>query len=232
MNYLDAFQRPFQDLKKLTIGAVLNGIPVLNILTGLLVTGYTAEALRITLAKKNSLPPWQHFLDLFKKGVFLTLLWAIYSIPLFLALLTLLFKSAETLLEKTQPAALLADLLQQHWAYLVLLCLLFLATWYIALLATVHYIATYRFKDGLQLQVILSRAFTLTYLKAWIVSFGYTALVGIFLQALLTTIQSEGIEGIFLGIVYNLFAGYLTFATALTTMTLCGQAYRELARLR
>lgn len=229
MNYLDAFQRPFQDLKKLTIGAVLNGVPFLNIITGLFVTGYTAEATRLTLAKKNNLPPWNCFWSLLKKGVLLTLLWAIYSIPLFLVLLTLLFKSAQTLLEETQTSALLADLFNQHWAGLSLLILLFLATWYLALLAILRYISTYRFKDGLQFQTVFMQAFTLPYFKAWIASFAYILVVSILLQTILFTLQSDNA---LLGIIYNLFSGYLTFAVAITTMTLCGQAYREISKLR
>ncbi len=160
MNYLDAFQRPFQDLKKLTIGAVLSGIPLFNILTGLFVTGYAAEVTRLAIAKKDHLPPWRDFWMLFKRGFFLTLLWGVYSIPLFFALLIFLFKSAQTFLTETDPTALVEHLAQQNGAYLVLLIVLFLATWYFALLATIHYIATYRFKDGLQYSVIFSRAFT------------------------------------------------------------------------
>ena len=63
MSYLKAFQRPFQDLKKLTLGAILSGIPVLNVLTGLFVTGYTAECARLTFHQKNNLPEWKNFLE-------------------------------------------------------------------------------------------------------------------------------------------------------------------------
>ncbi len=229
MNYSAAFQRPFQDLKKLTVGAVLNGLPFFNIITGLFVMGYAAEATHLTLAKKNNLPLWKNFLGLFKKGVFLTLLWAVYSIPFLLALLVLLFKNAEALLEETSPTTILASLFQQQRNYFILLILLFLATWYFALLAVLHYISTYRFKDGLQLQTIFSRALTITYFKAWAASFGYTVIIWILLQALLFTLQSDNI---FLGIAYNLFSGYLSFAVSITTMTLCGEAYRELAKCR
>src|SRR3989344_5135601 len=186
MSYLKAFQRPFQDLKKLTLGAILSGIPVLNVLTGLFVTGYTAECARLTFHQKNNLPEWKNFLELFKNGFFVSIIWIVYCLPLFLVLLILLFRGVETFLQETNPEAFTQHLLQQNTYYLLLLAVLFLLTWYIALGAVFRYITHYRFKD----------------------------------------------ENILLGLVYNLFAGYLTFIAATTSMTIVGEAWKNVNKKR
>ncbi|HLD05626.1 MAG TPA: DUF4013 domain-containing protein [Candidatus Nanoarchaeia archaeon] len=229
MSYLKAFQRPFQDLKKLTLGAILSGIPVLNVLTGLFVTGYTAECARLTFHQKNNLPEWKNFLELFKNGFFVSIIWIVYCLPLFLVLLILLFRGVETFLQETNPEAFTQHLLQQNTYYLLLLAVLFLLTWYIALGAVFRYITHYRFKDAFQINTLLSQTFNPPYFKAWSVAFLYTLLISVVLQALFSTFKSENI---LLGLVYNLFAGYLTFIAATTSMTIVGEAWKNVNKKR
>ena len=227
-DYSAAFQRPFQDLKKLTIGAILNGIPFVNIVTSIIVTGYTAECARLTLKKNNNLPVWEMWGSLLKKGFLMMVIWGVYSIPLFLSILLLFFDNFEALLVM-DPKDFLAELVSHNWGAVLAVVAISIATWYFTFLAIIHYVANDRFKEAFAWQLIFSRALTVPYVKAWVVAFVYTGLTGVILQALLLTLPPESV---LIGLVYNLFSGYLTCVTAITSITLGTNAYIEIVKRR
>lgn len=82
---LDAFQHPFRDpqaVRKLLLGAVLNTLPILN----LLAFGYTLRLLEQVLeGEEKCLPQWEGFGDLFVRGVKVLFVGSVYvALPLLL----------------------------------------------------------------------------------------------------------------------------------------------------
>ena len=63
VDYGAAISRPFEDIKKLIIGCLLNIIPIVNFLA----MGYVFDAAKMTLGKKKGLPEWDNWGDLFMK---------------------------------------------------------------------------------------------------------------------------------------------------------------------
>lgn len=79
VEYLEALKRPFSDMKKLLIGIILGGIPLIN----LIVVGYTLVCTGFTSVKisKDSLPEWENYGDLFMKGLMSAIIGFILFIP-------------------------------------------------------------------------------------------------------------------------------------------------------
>ena len=67
MDYKAAFKRPFTDVKKLSIGALLYMVPTVNILTGLFSSGYLIECSK--KSKKGKLPEWDSWKKYFVNGL-------------------------------------------------------------------------------------------------------------------------------------------------------------------
>jgi len=91
MEYGKAFTFPQEDsewIKKVAIAGVimlLTFIPVLNIVTGLLMSGYTLEITRrVIQGQQPVLPEWTDFGGLLKKGLFAFVVGLVYAIPLIL----------------------------------------------------------------------------------------------------------------------------------------------------
>ncbi len=91
MEYGKAFTFPQEDsewIKKVAIAGVimlLTFIPVLNIVTGLLMSGYTLEITRrVIIGQQPVLPEWTDFGGLLKKGLFAFVVGLVYAIPLIL----------------------------------------------------------------------------------------------------------------------------------------------------
>lgn len=85
INYVDALKRPFKDTKKAVIGSVLGIIPIVN----LTVIGYSMESTGLTEdnVKRNELPEWKNYIDLFKKGLVAAAIGGLLLLPAIAVLL-------------------------------------------------------------------------------------------------------------------------------------------------
>lgn len=79
INYVEALKRPFMNTKKFVIGSVLGMIPIMN----LAVLGYSMESTGLTEdnVKRNTLPEWKNYFDLFKKGLVAALIGGLLLLP-------------------------------------------------------------------------------------------------------------------------------------------------------
>ena len=104
INYVEALKRPFMDTKKLFIGSVLGMIPIVN----LTVIGYTMASTGLTeeKVKKDNLPEWRDYVDLFTKG----LVAAIIGIILFLPAIAFLLGTVGTVLMSPALSIILGGL--------------------------------------------------------------------------------------------------------------------------
>jgi len=91
MEYGKAFTFPQEDkdwIKKVAIAGVvmlLTFVPVLNIVTGIMMSGYTLEVTRrVIVGEQPVLPEWTDFGGLLKKGLLAFVVGLVYAIPLIL----------------------------------------------------------------------------------------------------------------------------------------------------
>ena len=83
MEFSTALKRPFSDLKTFIIGSALSILPIINFFA----FGYILEAAKLTLKKKNTLPEWNNWGNLFVKGLLSVLIGFIYMIPGMIAMI-------------------------------------------------------------------------------------------------------------------------------------------------
>jgi hypothetical protein len=109
VDYLEALKRPFSDMKKLLVGIILGGIPLVN----LIVVGYTLVCTSLTKIKveKDNLPEWENYGDLFMKG----LIAAIIGFILFIPNSLVLFGAFETIVTSPTVNQMLGGISPDTW---------------------------------------------------------------------------------------------------------------------
>ncbi|MEA3378643.1 MAG: DUF4013 domain-containing protein [Nanoarchaeota archaeon] len=217
LDFNTAFRKPFTDYRKLLIGLVISAVssgiayagslggPTLvailslaSMLIGLFVSGYYLKTGELSLKNKKLLPEWSNWKELFMKGIFITVIGVIYSLPLILlglifAGLLLVFKI------KLLSIVLIALLL-----VLALFIVYFLPAGVLWFAKKQTLSAAFNFKD------IFKKAFTKIYLVAWIVSLAYSLLLGL----ILVIIPVVG-------------TSIASFISGLTGITLLAEAFRK-----
>ena len=109
VDFVKALRRPFSDTKKLFIGALLGIIPIVNFT----VIGYTLTSTGISKenGKRDGLPEWENYGDLFKKG----LVAAIIGIILFLPAVLVLFGTVGTVIISPAMSLIFGGLPMETW---------------------------------------------------------------------------------------------------------------------
>ena len=170
MDFQGAIKRPFSDIKKFIIGALLNIIPIINFLS----LGYVLEAADLSLRKDKSLPEWEEWGDLFIKGLkgfLIAIIWFIPAIVVFFALAgTAIFDIIRTnSLDMSSVAAFTTAL--------SLGGVLALVTWYLLPSAILSFVDKENFKAAFDLRTITKKAFKHDYFVAWIIGIGISIVV-------------------------------------------------------
>lgn len=109
VDFVKALRRPFSDTKKLFIGSLLGIIPIVNFT----VIGYTLTSTGISKenGKRDGLPEWENYGDLFKKG----LVAAIIGIILFLPAVLVLFGTVGTVIISPAMSLIFGGLPMETW---------------------------------------------------------------------------------------------------------------------
>ncbi len=173
-DYEKAIRRPFQDINKLIIGSFLSIIPIVN----LLVTGYFVYAAKNTMKKKDAIPEWDNWAELFIKGLSVAIIGLIYSLPalvlLFLGGGILVTVITDSMLARTMPALIAGG------GLLVLAGLFFLLlSGLIVPMALMSFVDKGNFGDAFAFGKILKKVFTMQYLVPWLVVLVYSAVASI-----------------------------------------------------
>jgi len=207
VDYEKAIKRPFQDVNKLIIGSFLSIIPIIN----LLVTGYFVYAAKNTMKKKDAIPEWDNWAELFIKGLSVAIIGLVYSLPgialLFVGIGSIIIGaiisgSAAT----TMYTAIVSG------GLLVLAGLLFLLlSGLIVPMALMRFADKGNFGDAFAFGEIIKKVFTVQYLVPWLVVLVYSAVAGI----------------LFLEIP---FVGYAiaSFVVGMTAFTVFAEVYTEI----
>lgn len=185
MEFSQAIKRPFSNIKSWIIGCALSILPIVNFFA----MGYTAEAAKLTLKKKNNLPEWNNWGSLFIQGLLIFVAMALYFIPALLSALIAGFSVLKGLLPAIisgqMDTAMLSGMISNlgsGLAFLGLAGLLFVAAWYIGPSAILAFISTGKFAEIFNFKKVFGKAFTGKYFVAWIVSIVVVLVLGLVLS--------------------------------------------------
>lgn len=219
VNYVEAVKRPFQDFKKLSIGAALYVIPLVNIITGFFGAGYAYRCAE----NQGELPRWKNWSELLQKGFFGLLISLCYAGPLVLlstVLIYLLGVPSNNLLMAEVPAF---PAVRFTMYSVVLVFLPAFIWWYTSSMAIVHYVKHDSFSAGFDLTAVLDMVLTKRYFLAAVSILAYALLLFV-LSAVLLSLVAFTIIGPFI------VQSFATFILLVTAMTVFGQVYDELDR--
>ncbi|OIO62752.1 hypothetical protein AUJ83_02370 [Candidatus Woesearchaeota archaeon CG1_02_33_12] len=223
VNFGEAIKRPFQDFKKLGIGALMYMIPWVSIITGFFSSGYGLECAKTAIKKKPNLPEWSDWGNLWIRGFLMFLISVIYFLPL--ALLSVLFvgplilkimggilsSNPETFIEGLGSAG-------NTLAFLGLLAVLIV---YVLPMAIMFFVEKWNFSDAFKIGDIFKKAFTSKYFVAWIILIVYAMVIGLIISSLaaVTTITV---------IIPLILMGFWNMTLTITAMTVFGEVYSEI----
>jgi len=223
VNFEGAIKRPFQDFKKLGIGALMYMIPILNIVTGFFSSGYGLECAKTAMKKDYNLPEWAEWGNLLIKGFLCFLISVIYFIPL--AIITAIISgpilsSSLNALISSNPQALVSAL-GAAGSTLVAVALIGLLTIYVVPTAIMLFVDKGNFSDAFKFGMVFKKAFTSKYFTAWIIVMIYSFVVGL-VAGFLSTITTVTV------ILPLIIMGFANMILVITSMTLFGEVYSEI----
>ena len=216
VNYGEAIKRPFKDIKKLSIGAVLYMVPLLSIITGLFASGYSLTAARTAVRRNFNLPEWQDWGTLFVNGLLAAIIGLIWFIP---ALIVWAVVAGTSIAAALQGGDVMAALGAMGIG-VVIAGLLTLAIAYISPIAVLAYAETGKFSAGFNFGAILGKAFTGKWFVAWLVALIWSIVVGV-IGGLLSAALAITI------VLPFVITGYISFITLVSSLTILGEAYGE-----
>ena len=210
MDYESAFKRPFLDVKKLLIGILLSILPIINFFS----LGYVLESAKLTLKKKNDLPEWENWKDMFIHGLSIFLVYIIYMIPtIILITLAIGFGFLKALIVWLIKGSLTISILEGIKTAAPLLISGMLLTFvvsYLLPIITINYIKTWKFSDAFKFKDIFDKVLTPKYFMCWII----VAVISTIIIGILHIIPFIGSK-----------IGF--FISAMISMTLFAQVYLE-----
>ena len=222
VNFEEAIKRPFQDFKKLGIGALMYMIPIVNIVTIFFSSGYGLECAKTSMKKKYKMPEWDDWGNLWIKGFLGFLIGLVYSIPLAIiaALVVgpILFKTLGGLVSSS-PQAFISGI-GSIGSALIIVALIGLLTIYIIPIAIMLFVDKGKFSDAFEFSIIFKKAFTSKYFSAWIILMIYSFAVSM-VAGLLSAITTITV------ILPLIITGFANMILIITSMTIFGEVYSE-----
>jgi hypothetical protein len=224
VDFEGAIKRPFQDFKKLGIGALMYMIPIVDLITRFFASGYTLECAKTAMKKKSKMPEWTDWGNLFLKGLSVFAIALIYAIPIGIIAAFMVVKAMQGIgwstMLSVQPEMIMSNIASLGLGFILFMVLLLLFS-YIMPMVLMFFVDKWKFGDAFKLGEIFKKAFTGKYFIAWIVimvySFAITFLVGII----------SGLTAITFIIPLILFA-FLNMVLMITSMTVFGEVYSEI----
>ena len=223
VNFGEAIKRPFQDFKKLGIGALMYMIPLVNIVTGFFSSGYSLECAKTAMKKNYKLPEWADWGNLWVKGFLCLLISIIYFVPL--AIIAAIMSGpilSDTLsaLISSNPQALVSAL-GAAGSTLVIVALIGLLVIYVVPIAIMLFVDKGNFSDAFKLGIIFKKAFTSKYFVAWIIVMIYSWVI-VMVAGLLSAITTVTV------ILPLVIMGFVNMILVITSMTIFGEVYSEI----
>ena len=211
VDYGAAISRPFEDIKKLIIGCLLNIIPIVNFFA----IGFVVDAAKMTLSKKKGLPEWDNWGDYFMKGLMVFLIGIIWMIPVMI-LGAIGFGGMWTSMMSGAMGGSIPNVfsLGGFGIAMVLAVLVGIIVGYLSPLGVFGYISSGNFADAFDFKKIFDKAMNADYFIVWLVA----AVIGIVLSAIGSAIP-------FLSMILSPAASFISMMIGIT---LIGSIYKNL----
>ena len=220
VDYLEAIKRPFSDLKKSGLAALLVWIPIVNFLTW----GYFLDCAKLSLSKRRELPEWSNLGDKFVKGLLFIVIKILYGIPLIIIMAVMMmnfvgemfqgnFLSIITSKDPNAVITMVNSLFLDPNVVGILIAAIIVGILisYLIPMATIMYVINWKFKDAFDFKTVFKKVMTKEYFSAWIV----VAVYSILLMSVGTFIPFVG------GIIATTLIG-------ITSYTIYGEVYKEI----
>jgi hypothetical protein len=220
-----AIKRPFQDFKKLGIGALMYMIPVVSFITMFFASGYGLECAKTAMKKKSKLPEWTDWGNLFLKGLSVFAIALIYSIPIGIIAAFMVVKAMQgvgsynTMLS-AQPEMIMSNMASLGLGFILFMVLLLLLS-YIMPMVLMFFVDKWKFGDAFKLGEIFKKVFTGKYFVAWIVIMIYSFVIG-FLVSIISVVTAVTF------ILPLILSAFLNMILLITSMTVFGEVYSEI----
>ncbi len=172
MEITKAIKRPFQDVQKWIIGCALNIIPIVNFFSA----GYILESANLTLKRKETLPVWQSWGDLFVKGLLTFFIGMVFMLPAFILLLIAgvkIFASMFSYGMRGSEWGFLNALFQNismSIGYVAVALALGIVACYLLPAAILGYVSSEKLGEAFKMRTVLKKSFTEKYFLAWVIS--------------------------------------------------------------
>jgi len=198
VDFTQAIKRPFADLTKFIIGAVLSIIPIVNFLA----LGYQLKCAKSAMNGKYDLPEWTEWGDLFVKGLVLVVIMVIYSVMVLIIPILLVVMWQMGMLGSSALEAVVMVILASFAALGI----------YVLPSVIMNFVANdFKFGAAFKVGEIVKKTLNKDYFVTWLVVGVYSIVVSIVLT--------------FIPIVGPAIA---SFATGVTSMTAFGELYPSL----
>ena len=191
----------------LFIGCLLNIIPIVNFLA----MGFVFDSAKMTLGKKNGLPEWDNWGDLFMKGLMVFVIGLIWMIPV-IVLAAIGFGGMWTSLMSGSVTNFFS--MGSFGISMILAVIVGIVVGYLSPLALFGYITSGKFGDAFEFNKIIDKAMNADYFIAWLVA----VVISIVLSAIASAIP-------FLSIVLSPAASFISMVIG---VTLIGSIYKSL----
>ena len=218
VDFAAAIKRPFEDIKTLIIGWIIGIIPIVN----LYITGYALNNAKKSLANDDKLAPIEEDIGgNIVKLIVAFIVSIIYMIPALILLFLGLGAAFTTMLTGGDISSIMATVLSGG-IFLILAALFGLLAAFFIPMAILKYLADGNFGAAFAFGDIFKKAFTGTYIIAWIVALVWTWIVGAVLGAIGAALMTFSP---FLVMITN---GLTLYIVAVSAYTMYAMAYREL----
>ncbi len=225
VNFEGAIKRPFTDFKKLGIGALMYMIPIVSFITMFFALGYGLECAKTAMKKKEKLPEWTDWGNLFLKGLSVFAIALIYAIPIGIIAAFMVVKAIQGIgsyntMLSVQPEMIMSNMASLGLGFILLIVLLLLLS-YIMPMVLMFFVDKWKFGDAFKLGEIFKKAFTGKYFVAWIVIMVYSFAIS-FLVGIVSAITAVTF------ILPLIISAFLNMVLMITSMTVFGEVYKEI----
>jgi len=220
VDYIEAIKRPFSDIKKSGLAALLVWIPIINFLT----YGYFLDCAKLSLSKKRELPEWSNLGDKFVKGLLFIAIKILYGIPLIIIIIVMMMNFVGEMFQENflsvissrDPNAIITIINSLFLdpnvvGILIAAIIIGILISYVIPMASIMYVVNWKFKDAFDFKTVFKKVMTKEYFSAWIV----VAVYSVLLMSVGSLIPLVG------GLIATTLIG-------ITSYTIYGEVYKEI----
>ncbi len=240
--FWNGIKKPFSSVNNSFFGLLIFApIPYIYFLTGFLGMGYLLRVGEYSINKKQDLPEWKDFLNIFKIGIKGWLIVFFYFIPLSLILFLIFLLSSFKISFPSISQNIIPNVVNYFnemrlilgmfsYLFIAMIGLLYLFTLYLFPVALLRFAKNQKFSTAFKLKDIISASFSMEYFVSWfileIVPLIYAAIIFIFSIKFLDIIIPTNYKYAYIVLFYFL-VGLKQYFLGILSYTVYGTILRE-----